>query len=110
MSENPFYIVSPLAGETGPKMTSRDREGVGENQEDLQLDLSFMLCPMPVIKLQNQIKKMAVNQNIKITCTDPGTLHDIPTWCRLHGHEVLEILRISEPDKKIIFYIQKIRP
>lgn len=78
--------------------------------EILELDCSQMLCPMPVIKLQNQIKKMAVNQSIKIICTDPGTLHDIPTWCRLHGHEILEIKKITEPDRKIIFYIQKIGP
>ncbi len=76
--------------------------------ETLVLDCSQMLCPMPVIKLQNQIKKMAINQRIEITCTDPGTLHDIPTWCRLHNHEVLEIKKISEPDRRIIFYIQKI--
>jgi len=77
-------------------------------EELLELDCSQMLCPMPVIKLQNQIKKMEINQGVKIICTDPGTLHDIPTWCRLHNHEILEIKKIAEPDRKIIFYIQKI--
>jgi TusA-related sulfurtransferase len=23
-------------------------------------------------------------------CTDPGALHDIPAWCRINGHAVLE--------------------
>jgi tRNA 2-thiouridine synthesizing protein A len=24
-------------------------------------------------------------------CTDPGVVHDIPAWCRVHGHEVCSI-------------------
>jgi tRNA 2-thiouridine synthesizing protein A len=26
-----------------------------------------------------------------VLCTDPGVLHDIPAWCRVHGHEVCAI-------------------
>jgi tRNA 2-thiouridine synthesizing protein A len=26
-----------------------------------------------------------------VLCTDPGVLHDIPAWCRVHGHEVCNI-------------------
>ena len=59
---------------------------------------------MPVIKLQNQMKKMEINQRIKIICTDPGTKHDIPTWCRLQRHSVIEII---EKDGKIIFLVNK---
>ena len=34
--------------------------------------------------------------SIRILCTDPGVLHDIPAWCRVHGHEVCEINELNE--------------
>jgi tRNA 2-thiouridine synthesizing protein A len=27
-----------------------------------------------------------------VICTDPGVMHDIPAWCRINGHQVLETL------------------
>lgn len=71
---------------------------------NLIIDATGMLCPMPVIKLQNQIKRMEKNQRVEIICTDPGVKHDIPTWCRLQKHSVIEMI---EKDEKIIFLVQK---
>lgn len=53
------------------------------------LDASRLLCPMPVIRLQNRVAELAPGDEVEITCTDPGALHDIPAWCRIHGHTVL---------------------
>jgi len=36
-------------------------------------------------------------------CTDPGVVHDIPAWCRVHGHEVCAI---EERDYEIIIDIR----
>jgi tRNA 2-thiouridine synthesizing protein A len=55
-----------------------------------ELDTSGLLCPMPVIKLQNLANKLNHEDTVLLTATDPGTLHDIPTWSRINGHEVLE--------------------
>jgi len=33
---------------------------------------------------------------MRVLCTDPGVLHDIPCWCRIHGHTVDEISRQGE--------------
>ena len=30
---------------------------------------------------------------MRVLCTDPGVLHDIPSWCRIHGHTVCDISR-----------------
>ncbi len=49
-----------------------------------------MLCPMPVIKVQNQVVKMAPGEELEAVCTDPGALNDIPSWSRINSHEVLE--------------------
>ncbi|EGL55891.1 MAG: sulfurtransferase TusA family protein [Pseudomonadota bacterium] len=53
------------------------------------LDARKMLCPLPVIKAQNQIKQMTKGDELDVICTDPGALHDIPAWARINGHEVI---------------------
>lgn len=57
---------------------------------DYQLDARNLLCPMPVIRCQNLVKKLATGDTLEVTCTDPGALSDIPSWCRIHGHKVLD--------------------
>ncbi len=54
------------------------------------LDVRRLLCPMPVIRLGEQIEKIPSGHRVKIRATDPGVLHDIPAWCSVHGHRVLE--------------------
>ena len=54
------------------------------------LDTRGLLCPMPVIKTQNAIRKLAVGDILTVLATDPGVLHDIPAWCRINGHKVLD--------------------
>ncbi len=69
----------------------------------IEIDATRLLCPMPVIRLQNKIKSLSQGDLILIRCTDPGTEQDIPTWCRLYGHLVLKI--DHQPDE-IQFHIQ----
>ena len=56
---------------------------------EAQLDTRGMLCPIPVIRTQDRVRELAVGDVLEIVATDPGVLHDIPTWCRVHGHELL---------------------
>jgi tRNA 2-thiouridine synthesizing protein A len=55
-----------------------------------QLDARGLLCPMPVIRTQNAIRKLQPGDILTVVSTDPGVLHDIPAWCRINGHKVLE--------------------
>lgn len=54
-----------------------------------ELDVRRLLCPMPVIRTQNKVNSMATGEELRVVGTDPGMLNDIPTWCRINGHEVL---------------------
>lgn len=58
-----------------------------------RLDARGLICPMPVIRTQNKIAELAPGDILEVTATDPGALHDIPAWCRVHGHEVLAAAR-----------------
>ncbi|MDH5191314.1 MAG: sulfurtransferase TusA family protein [Gammaproteobacteria bacterium] len=55
------------------------------------LDARGLLCPMPVIRAQNAIADLPQGDVLEVVCTDPGAAHDIPAWCRVHGHSILEI-------------------
>ena len=57
------------------------------------LDARNLMCPMPVIRAQNCVANLEVGDELEILCTDPGALTDIPTWCRIEGHEVLELVQ-----------------
>ena len=54
-----------------------------------ELNARNLLCPMPVIRTQNKIKELEKGDELLVICTDPGTLQDIPSWCRVNGHEIL---------------------
>lgn len=54
------------------------------------LDARGLLCPLPVIRTQDRVKHLAPGTVLDVLATDPGVLHDIPAWCRVHGHEVIE--------------------
>jgi len=54
------------------------------------LDAKRLLCPMPVIRTQDKIKELSVGDQLTVVCTDPGALNDIPAWCRINGHKVIE--------------------
>jgi len=55
------------------------------------LDARRMLCPMPVIRTQEKVEQLQAGDTLTVICTDPGALHDIPAWCRVNGHEVIDI-------------------
>ncbi len=63
---------------------------------EVQLDARRLLCPLPVIRTQDRIEQLQRGDRLTVYCTDPGAIHDIPAWCRVHGHAVLEIVRHDE--------------
>ena len=58
---------------------------------------------MPVIKTQNRIAELKAGDTLEVICTDPGALNDIPAWCRINGHLLLETKQV---DDEVIIVIQ----
>ena len=69
------------------------------------IDAKRLLCPMPVIRLGEMINTIDKGDLIEMIATDPGVLHDIPAWCKVHGHKVVEI---HEKTNEIILLVEKI--
>ena len=55
-----------------------------------ELNARNLLCPMPVIRAQDRIRELEPGDRLTVICTDPGALHDIPAWCRINGHRVID--------------------
>ena len=68
------------------------------------LDVVRLMCPMPVIRLSQKINELEVGDSIEITATDPGVKHDIPAWCRVHGHIVK---KVDEQGDLIVILVEK---
>jgi tRNA 2-thiouridine synthesizing protein A len=58
---------------------------------DRTIDAVGLYCPEPILKLAEHIKTMEEGQTLKIMADDPGSLEDIPAWCRRTGHLLVSI-------------------
>lgn len=68
-----------------------------------ELDARRILCPLPVIRTQDAVAKLAPGDVLHVTATDPGVAYDIPAWCKVHGHRVLGI---EEGDGEVRVHIE----
>ncbi len=60
------------------------------------IDARGLLCPLPVIRTQDKIRRLLPGTVLEVLATDVGTLQDIPAWCRVHGHELLNVEQYEE--------------
>lgn len=74
------------------------------NNAVIELDARRLFCPMPVIRLQDCINAQPTGKQVRIVCTDPGVMNDIPTWCRINGHHVISS---DEQDHEFILVVEK---
>ncbi len=77
-----------------------------EFKVDLELDLRGLLCPMPMVEVSKNAKKVPIGGIIRAVATDPGSLADIPSWAMTTGNE---ILKTEQEGKDIIFYIKRVK-
>jgi tRNA 2-thiouridine synthesizing protein A len=75
-----------------------------EMKADKVLDLKGLPCPLPVVKVSQEIPKMAVGQIIEAISTDPGALSDFPAWAASTGHEIVKTDQVGD---ELRFFIKK---
>ncbi len=61
------------------------------NTEPIQLDVSGLQCPGPMVRVKQTIDRMAPGQILEVTATDPGFAADIPMWCARTGNTFIEV-------------------
>ena len=55
------------------------------------LDYKGLACPMPIIKISQEIGKVKVQDVLEVHTTDPGSLADFPAWAKTTGQEIIEV-------------------
>lgn len=73
---------------------------------DVTADIVYMMCPMHLLKLDEQLKELEKGQILEILTDYDGALEDIPGWCEKTGNE---FLGLEETDEYYKFYIRKAR-
>lgn len=73
-------------------------------KEDVVLDCSGLLCPMPIVKTSKAMKELQSGQILKMISTDAGSPPDIAAWSRQTGNE---LLLSTEESNKFIFFLKK---
>ena len=69
------------------------------------LDYKGLSCPMPIVKISQEIGKVAVGDVLEVHTTDPGSIADFPAWAKTTGHEIVEVKQ--EPGLITIFVRRK---
>ena len=66
------------------------------NHPETTLDLSGLLCPLPVLKARKALLNMASGAELVILATDPMAAIDMPHFCNEQGHILLEQSKTGE--------------
>lgn len=57
---------------------------------DAEWDAGGMGCGDLVLELRLRLGRLAPGRVLRVTASDPGAPEDIPAWCRLTGHALVE--------------------
>jgi tRNA 2-thiouridine synthesizing protein A len=55
------------------------------------VDARHLLGQLPVLRLQDNIRDLTPGTLVELVCNDTECLNNIPAWCRLNGHQVLNV-------------------
>lgn len=75
-----------------------------ERHPETTLDLSGLLCPLPVLKAQKRLNELPSGSVLVVIATDPMTAIDIPHFCTEQGHVLQHTDREAN---RFVFRIKK---
>ena len=73
---------------------------------DRILDCIGLYCPMPVIRTNEEIDKLAVGKTLEVLADDSAAEEDLKAWAKRTGHKILKIEKTNEG---IRFVIKKMK-
>ncbi len=77
---------------------------MNSNHPDVELDVTGLLCPLPVLKARKRLQSMSSGAILVVTATDPMSVIDLPHFCTEQGHELQSQ---GETNGTYIFRIRK---
>ena len=71
---------------------------------DIELDLSGLSCPMPLLKAKLALNNMESQQILKVVATDPGSEKDFHLFVEQSNHQILDF---QKDDSAYFYWIRK---
>lgn len=71
---------------------------------DLDLDLSGLTCPMPLLKTKQALNRMESGKVVKVTATDPASARDFQAFSRQSG---VPLLHVESTAGRFVYWLQK---
>ena len=72
--------------------------------KSIELDARGLQCPMPLLKLKQQLNQMQAGDYIEVKTTDAGSVRDFNAFTQQVGHK---LHRQTEQDGEFLFLIEK---
>ena len=72
---------------------------------DILLDCTGALCPLPIVRLRQQLDKTDAGKVVRVIATDPASVQDMPAFARNTGHE---LLHATSSGKTYEFWFRKV--
>ncbi len=70
----------------------------------MELDTRGYRCPVPVIRLEALLRKLADGAQVVVFADDPVAVIDIPHFCKEGGHSAEQI---ETPEKGCVFLVTR---
>lgn len=71
---------------------------------DIEIDLSGLQCPMPLLKAKLALNGMESEQILKVVATDPGSEKDFHLFVDQSDHQILDF---QKDDSAYSYWIKK---
>lgn len=71
---------------------------------DIELDLSGLQCPMPLLKTKLALNGMESKQVLKVVATDPGSEKDFHLFVDQSDHKILDF---QKNEASYLYWIRK---
>ncbi len=89
-------------------------EGMTQHADDRPTDAAVVLdarghhCPLPVILLARLARELGDGSLVRLLATDPAARSDVPAFCRMRGHELLEVTDIAAAEGDHSAYLVRV--
>ena len=71
---------------------------------DIEIDLSGLECPMPLLKAKLALNRMQPQEVLKVVATDPGSEKDFYLFEKQSDHQILDF---QKDDSAYFYWIRK---
>ncbi len=57
---------------------------------DKLVDAKGLNCPLPILRAKKTLKEVPAGGTLEVLATDPGSVADFASFCRMTGNELVE--------------------